>query len=99
MIDGYEQLGWWSRWRLRRWCRRRGLGLLVTAHQDMGLPDLHRTTVTADLAAAVVAGLLRDEQRRRLGEVDLGAELQRQAGNLREVLRALYDRYEAGSRT
>src|ERR1043166_2761834 len=33
VIDGYEQLGWWSRWRLLRVVRRRGWGLLVTTHR------------------------------------------------------------------
>ena len=38
-IDGYEQLGRWSRFRLRRHCRRRKLGLLITAHNSAGLPE------------------------------------------------------------
>src|SRR5581483_6754178 len=43
MIDGYEQLSRWSRWRLNRFIRRRGWGLLVTSHATAGLPTLFRT--------------------------------------------------------
>ncbi len=42
IVDGYEQLSWWSRWRLGRMCASRGWGLLVTAHRPVGLPQVAR---------------------------------------------------------
>ena len=85
VIDGYEQLGWWTRRRVRRHCR----SLLVTTHRGQGLLDLYRTGVTAELAGAIVRGLHADEV------PDLASRLAYHRGNLREVLFELYDRYEA----
>ena len=85
VIDGYEQLGWWTRWRVRRHWR----ALLVATHRGQGLPDLYRTGVTAELAGAIVRELHEDEV------PDLGRMLASHRGNLREVLFELYDRYEA----
>src|SRR5262249_52710880 len=53
IVDGYEQLAVWRRWRLRRLCRRRGAGLLVTAHASAGLPLLYETCVQASTAEGV----------------------------------------------
>jgi hypothetical protein len=94
VIDGYEQLGWCVRWRLKRACRRGGHGLVVTAHTGVGLPELYRTRVDAALARRVVRALVREDQRSLGNEVDLGALVQAHAGNLRAVLFALYDLYE-----
>jgi ABC-type cobalamin/Fe3+-siderophores transport system ATPase subunit len=94
VVDGCEQLAWWTRWRLLARCRRQGVGLLVTAHRDVGLPDLYRTQVKPELARDIVADLLTDEQQARMASVDLGYELARHQGNLRETLFALYDHYE-----
>ena len=58
IVDGYEQLSAWNRWRLRRLCRQRGLGILVTSHTATGLPRLFSTSVDASLAQAVVRLLL-----------------------------------------
>jgi hypothetical protein len=38
IVDGYEQLSWWSKWQLQWRCRRAGCGLLVTSHRETGLP-------------------------------------------------------------
>lgn len=94
VVDGYEQVSWWQRRRLQAHCRRSGLGLLVTAHRNLGLPDLYRTQVTLELAEAIVTGLVTDEQRTLVADVDLERELARHRGNLREVLFGLYDRCE-----
>jgi hypothetical protein len=96
VIDGYEQLGRPSRWWLRRACRREGWALLVTAHHDVGLPTLMRVVPDVSTARAVVEFLLqgrRDAQAvisRRLLEGVFHAC----GGNVREMLFALYDRYE-----
>jgi hypothetical protein len=93
IIDGYEQLSVWSRFRLKRYCRRRGLGLIVTAHRSVGLPDLARVAVELPLAWQVVEHLQQD----CLSLVrcnDVEECLLRHEGNLREVLFDLYDLYQ-----
>jgi hypothetical protein len=98
IIDGYEQLPRWRRWWTRRCCRRRGWRLLVTAHADVGLPTLYRTDSSIEMAQAIVGHLLAHRATqlddRTVAEVFLSS-----GGNLREVLFALYDRYEHGNAT
>jgi len=93
VIDGYEQLNAWSRWRWRNWCRRRRVGLLVTAHQDVGLPTLFQSGVALEVAQAIV----RDLQRGAVvlvGPDDVATAVEARQGNLREALFDLYDLYE-----
>jgi hypothetical protein len=98
VVDGFERLSRWRRFRLRWRCRRRGHGLLVTAHDDIGLPDLYRTEVTAELAGRVLDHLL-PGPRRSISETDLAERLTRHAGNLREALFDLYDLFEQRHRS
>jgi hypothetical protein len=93
VVDGYEQLGRWSRFRLSRLCRRRGLGLLVTAHKSAGLPELYRTAADAESLARIVAQLLAGEPC-PWNSSDLAERLACHGGNLRETLFELYDLYE-----
>lgn len=92
-IDGYEQLGAWNRFRVRRLCRRGGIGLLVTAHETAGLPVLYRTCVTPELARRVVKHLLAEKRARILPE-EIDARLDALHGNLRELLFELFDLHE-----
>jgi hypothetical protein len=94
VIDGHEQLGWWARRGLHRACRRNGHGLLITTHHSAGLPELYRTTVTADLARRVVDKLLGGAEGSLLDKVDVAALLAARRGNLRAVLFDLYDEHE-----
>ncbi len=59
VVDGYEQLSRWNRWRLRRRCRAITTGLLVTSHADVPLPVLFRTKTDVVLAEKIVSYLLR----------------------------------------
>ena len=93
MVDGYEQLRRWRRLALKRFCRRRGIGLLVTAHDSVGLPPLYRTVVTLDVAAQIVAQLLGDREPPFAPE-EVSERLSRRGGNLRETLFDLYDLFE-----
>ncbi|MEN6405550.1 MAG: hypothetical protein ABFC77_03670 [Thermoguttaceae bacterium] len=90
IVDGYEQLSRWQRWTLRRVCRRRSLGLLITSHESVGLPRLHQTQVDRPLAEQVVAVLLGDRPW-PISREQLGRLLDRHGGDLRETLFALYD--------
>lgn len=93
VVDGYEQLSLWSRLRLKSACRRRRLGLLATAHRDVGLPTLISTTTSVALAQEVVRELLAD--RNCSIEIEqIATRFAKHQGNLREVLFDLYDLYE-----
>jgi len=92
-IDGYEQLTALAQWQLKRTCRQRRWGLLVTSHHDVHLPHLYRTLTHIDLAHQLVRFVLPKEET-RIGP-DLVAEtFRRHEGNLRNVFSDLYDQYE-----
>jgi energy-coupling factor transporter ATP-binding protein EcfA2 len=93
VVDGFEQLRRWTRARVKRACRARNCGLLVTAHCDVGMPELYRTEVSLELACRVVAALP-PEAGRVISNRDVAECLARHPGNMREVLFALYDLYE-----
>jgi hypothetical protein len=97
VVDGYEQLGLVSRWRLKFRCRQRGWGLLVTAHQDVGLPTLFRTTATVEMAQALVEHLL-PAGNDRPNHQQVADAFASAGGNLRETLFKLYDWYESTRR-
>ena len=97
VVDGYEQLGRFQRFRLKRFCRRGGFGLLVTAHTSVGLPELFRTT--AELA--VVQRLVEQFQCEctfHVTQSEVAERFSQHAGNVREVLFDLYDLYESRRR-
>lgn len=93
IVDGYEQLAPWRRFLLKRLCRRQGLGLLVTSHASMGLPDLCRTATGLALAQHLVDALLAQSSL-TIAPEELRERFKRHRGNLREVLFDLYDLYE-----
>lgn len=97
VIDGYEQIGLWRRWCLRRACRQAGCGLLVTAHAPIGLPNLYVTEITRDLSEKILAHLLRDGTP-HVRQSDLDERLQIRHGNLRDALFDLYDLHERRTR-
>ncbi len=93
IVDGYEQLGWLARWRLKRQCRRAGSGLLVTSHTDVGLPSIFQVRPSLPIVQQLVSQLL-DEQSGIVGSDEVAERFQTWNGNVREVLFALYDLYE-----
>ena len=93
VVDGYEQLGRLSRWRLSRRCRRQSCGLLVTAHRDLGLPTIVVVEPSLKTLQHVVARLLPAGDGAIRG-ADIADAWQRSGGNMREALFALYDLYE-----
>jgi hypothetical protein len=96
VVDGYEQLSWWSSTWLQRTCSQQGAGLLVTAHADVGMPVVHSTQVDAELACRISAQL--QGERQLVTDEDVHREFAESEGNLRELLFALYDIYEERSR-
>jgi len=96
-VDGYEQLGRWHRFLLGRLCRpRRGqlgrcrLGLVVTCHRPVGLPELFRTAVDPPLAWRV-AGRLQEGFPPLVTFQDVADRLAAHHGDLRGTLFDLYD--------
>jgi hypothetical protein len=97
IVDGYEQLGWWQRWRLARRCRRRSAGLLVTAHGATGIAELWRVEPSLATTQAVVAQLL-GEEADPIPSAVVADLYERHAGNVRETLFALFDHYQRQTR-
>jgi len=93
VIDGYEQLSCWSKWKVRRLARSAGAGLLVTAHQDVGLPTLYETNPSEAVALAVAARLLAEENM-QFPPSEITGAYQAAKGNVRETLFKLYDVYQ-----
>ena len=91
VVDGYEQLGPWHRWQLVRLCRRRGFGLLATAHRPVGLPTIFETSTTAQLAQQIVTELAGASI--VIDPAEIVARFHRHGGNLRELLFDCYDLY------
>jgi hypothetical protein len=96
VIDGFEQLSWWSRWRVKAACRRKGAGLIVTTHADLGLPTIFATQPSLELARQIVSRLL-PEGDQTISESDIAAAFARYPQNLREMLFSLYDLHQARS--
>jgi hypothetical protein len=92
IVDGYEQLSWWSRRQLAHRVRDRQAGLLVTSHRPMGLPTILAITPECDTALQVVRQLVPDE--RGVTQADIEAAFNASGGNIREMLFLLYDLYQ-----
>jgi hypothetical protein len=93
VLDGYEQLSRWSRWRLDRLCRRSDCGLLVTTHGATRLAELFHTVTDIMLAQQVVKGLLPDDYD-VITRQDVADAFTANVGDLRETLFSLYDLVE-----
>jgi energy-coupling factor transporter ATP-binding protein EcfA2 len=96
IVDVYEQLGLWSRIRLRGLCRRKRLGLLVTTHRPVALPLLYQTRSSPELAHEIASMLLAEEGQasQTISRDEVSRLFEKHRGNLREVLFGLYDWYE-----
>lgn len=97
VIDGYEQLSCWNRWRVQCVCRRKAWGLLVTAHGPTGLPRLFETTANLADLQRIVETLLSGTYDSIEPEV-VARQYQASGGNARETLFSLYDEWERRSR-
>ena len=94
VVDGYEQLSRWARWRLQRWQRHSSCGLLVTAHQSVRLPLLWQTEPSAELLQTLVAALLQQPTLEPAQRERVQAVFARRQGDLREALFDLFDQVE-----
>ena len=96
IIDGYEQLSWWSRVRLARLCRSYGCGLLVTSHESTGLPTLIHTAGDLMTVRLIVRDLMVSHPPLITAD-DVERSFAMHAGNVRETLFDLYDLYDRRS--
>jgi len=101
VIDGYEQLCYLTRFFLQFVRKTIGCGLLITTHYAFhGIPVLHQTGTSLETLKTIVANLLHcfDTAPKiipfKLTDEFLESLLLEKQGNIREVLFALYDRYE-----
>lgn len=94
LVDGYEQLSWWSKLLLLWVCGRLRCGLLVTAHRLVALPTLWVTQTSEELAVAVVRKLATVEHGDSVVTADeIARAFVSHDGNIREMLFGLYDLY------
>lgn len=98
VVDGFEQLGILARKRISWQCQRRGAGLLVTAHQSVGLPMLVELQPCPTLALHVFRYLTRGVDT-PVTEGDVLHAFNACNGNIREMLMNLYDLHERRIRT
>lgn len=89
-IDGADLLTRPAWWLIRHRTRQAG-GLIVAAHQPGRLPTLVETSTRIELFQAIVRELLDDDLPTR--STDLPALFHAHHGNIREALRAMYDRW------
>ncbi len=92
LIDGWEQLSRWSRFCLRRLTRRHNCGLIITSHQNAGLPELFQTKPSLEVVRQLVAHLTTDEpEDRKIADAVIVKTFHNHNGNIRDTLFALYD--------
>jgi hypothetical protein len=94
VIDGYEQLTRWGRWRLLKSARRRAFGLIVTSHKPTGLPLLYRMSPNLELVKRLIGRYL-PSHHDRIMTADIERAWRRHRGNVRELFFDLYDVFEA----
>jgi len=88
LLDGAEQLGRLAWLEVRTRTRSAG-GLVITSHRPGLLPTLYECRTTPELLKGIVGDLLG-------GEIAVEELFARHEGNVRGVLRELYDFYAAG---
>ena len=93
IVDGYEQLGGWTRTLIHRICKGQGCGLLVTSHEPTGLPLLAQTAPSLEMTQAIVREI-QPCAPLRIHDHDVQLSFQKHHGNIREVFFELYDLYE-----
>ena len=90
LFDGADSLGRVAWWCLRQ-ATRRAAGLVITVHDAGRLPEVHRCLPSLEVLERLVRELVGDEARRLRGLVRRLYLLR--GGNIRDVLRDLYEAY------
>ena len=95
-VDGWERLGRVAAALVRLVAGIRGVRLLVTTHRPAWMPTVASTAASLPVLAAIVARL--PDAGGLIGADDLAEAFALHAGNLREALADLYDRFERRTR-
>ena len=94
VIDGYEQLSWLQRFKLRCVCHQKHAGLILTSHKRIfSFPLLYTTRSSQEILEQIVDYLL-ELPCDFIREKTLSILMQKHKNNIRDVLFALYDLYE-----
>lgn len=105
ILDGYEQLSFWSRLLVGRSASKRGITLVATAHNHLrDFETLWETSVTETSSHWVVQQLLQQAARPEMASTLLASEdwarsREKHRQNLRESLFDMYDWYHAQSQS
>lgn len=92
LLDGAEQLSWWKWMRFKRQTRRAG-GLIITTHRPGRLPTLRTCATDLNLLSWILQTLIGPDADK--WEREATRLFHHHRGNIRSVLRALYDRWAA----
>jgi len=93
IVDGYEQLTWWTRWRFNRQCKKHGWGLLVTAHASVGLPTVFEVQPQLQVLQQIARQLAATSSW-QIADSEIAELFDRTGRNIRESLFELYDAYQ-----
>jgi energy-coupling factor transporter ATP-binding protein EcfA2 len=96
IVDGFEQLRWWTQRQIIARTRRHECGLLVTVHKESAAPRLPVLFQTAGKLASV-RQLIDDFLPSHSGMIqpdDVATAFQMHRGNVRDTLFSLYDLFE-----
>ncbi len=98
-VDGYEQLGLRSRWRLGRWQKKCGCGLVITTHKRVPLPVFCEIVSAENSPNSATLFLRLAEQLQLHSEFKLPQHVISDCfndchGNYRDSFFALYDQWQ-----
>ena len=96
LVDGFEQLSWWKRRRMRRASQSSPIGFIVTTHQTQGFPSLYHTSSSIEMCKKVVSHLA-PRYTERFSDAVIVREFRLAENNIRETLFRLYDIWEASA--
>ena len=96
-IDGFEQLSFWVRRKIKNRSTAQHFGTIIIAHESYDYPDLYKTSHDLDVAKMLVAKLLQNNIV-QISETTVEEHFHANGGNLREMLFSLYDVYETAFR-
>ncbi len=92
-IDGYEQLSYWVRRKIRRKSEKQKFGVIVLGHEPLEYPPLYQTSCELSTAKLIVSRLL-ENTIVRIPDSVVEEHFRQNHENLREMLFSLYDVYE-----
>ncbi len=97
VLDGYEQLSIFARFRLLAAHQRHRFGILITSHRATWFPTICNLTMTPELATEIIQKILAQSEVNFAppNSTIVATMLVRHRGNMRELLMDLYDQFEA----